>query len=50
VVASFLAKGMEARLAAAAAAAAHARAARLAPQQVGLVASDVLALLPRALA
>jgi ADP-dependent NAD(P)H-hydrate dehydratase / NAD(P)H-hydrate epimerase len=50
VVAAFLAKGMEAQTAAAAAAAAHARAARLAPQQVGLVASDVIALLPRALA
>lgn len=50
VVAAFLAKGMDARLAAAAAATAHARAARLAPQQAGLVASDVVSLLPRALA
>jgi hydroxyethylthiazole kinase-like uncharacterized protein yjeF len=50
IVAAFLAKGMDARLAAAAAAAAQARAALLAPQQAGLVASDVVALLPRALA
>jgi ADP-dependent NAD(P)H-hydrate dehydratase / NAD(P)H-hydrate epimerase len=50
IVAAFLAKGVEARVAAAAAAAAHARAARLAPQQAGLVASDVISLLPRALA
>src|SRR5438105_7646688 len=50
IVASFLAKGMDARLAAAAAAVAQAQAARLAPQQAGLVASDVVALLPRALA
>jgi NAD(P)H-hydrate epimerase len=49
VVAAFLAKGMDARLAAAAAAFAHGRAAELAPQQVGLVASDVIAALPRAL-
>jgi len=49
IVAAFLAKGVDARLAAAAAAAAHARAARLAPQQAGLVASDVIELLPRAL-
>jgi NAD(P)H-hydrate repair Nnr-like enzyme with NAD(P)H-hydrate dehydratase domain len=41
---------MEARLAAAAAATAHERAAALAPQQAGLVASDVVAGLPRALA
>ena len=39
-----------AALAAAAAATAQARAALLAPQQAGLVASDVVALLPRALA
>jgi NAD(P)H-hydrate epimerase len=50
IVAAFLAKGMDARLAAAAAATAQARAALLAPQQAGLVASDVVALLPRALA
>jgi NAD(P)H-hydrate epimerase len=50
IVAAFLAKGLDARLAAAAAAVAQARAARLAPQQAGLVASDVVALLPRALA
>jgi hydroxyethylthiazole kinase-like uncharacterized protein yjeF len=50
VIASFLAKGVEARLAAAAGAVAHGRAAELAPHQVGLVASDVIASLPRALA
>ena len=50
IVAAFLAKGLDAQLAAAAAAVAQARAARLAPQQAGLVASDVVALLPRALA
>jgi hydroxyethylthiazole kinase-like uncharacterized protein yjeF len=50
IVAAFLAKGMDARLAAAAAAAAQARAALLAPQQAGLVASDVVAHLPAALA
>ena len=50
IVAAFLAKGMEAQLAAAAGAVAQARAARLAPQQEGLVAGDVVALLPRALA
>jgi ADP-dependent NAD(P)H-hydrate dehydratase / NAD(P)H-hydrate epimerase len=50
VIVAFLAKGMDARLAAAAGAIAHGRAARLAPQQVGLVASDVIHALPRALA
>jgi len=50
IVAAFLAKGVEAQLAAAAGAVAQARAALLAPQQEGLVASDVVALLPRALA
>jgi hydroxyethylthiazole kinase-like uncharacterized protein yjeF len=50
VVAAFLAKGMDARLAAAAAATAHEKAAALAPQQAGLVAGDVIARLPRALA
>jgi NAD(P)H-hydrate epimerase len=49
VIAAFLAKGMEARLAAAAGAIAHGRAAGLAPQQAGLVASDVIHALPRAL-
>jgi ADP-dependent NAD(P)H-hydrate dehydratase / NAD(P)H-hydrate epimerase len=48
VVAAFLAKGMEPRLAAAAAATALALAARSRPQ-VGLVASDVVAALPGAL-
>jgi ADP-dependent NAD(P)H-hydrate dehydratase / NAD(P)H-hydrate epimerase len=50
IVAAFLAKGMDPRLAAAAAATAQARAALLAPQQAGLVASDVIAHLPAALA
>jgi ADP-dependent NAD(P)H-hydrate dehydratase / NAD(P)H-hydrate epimerase len=49
IIASFLAKGMDARLAAAAAAFAHGRAAALVPHQVGLVASDVIAALPQAL-
>jgi len=49
VIAAFLAKGMDARLAAAAGAVAHGRAARLAPHQVGLVASDVIDSLPLAL-
>jgi NAD(P)H-hydrate epimerase len=49
IVAAFLAKGLDARLAAAAASVAQARAALLAPQQAGLVASDVIAHLPRAL-
>ncbi len=48
VVAAFLAKGMEARLAAAAAATACARAASLGPGR-GLVARDLLAFLPQAL-
>jgi NAD(P)H-hydrate epimerase len=50
VVGAFLAKGLEPRLAAAAAVAVHHRAATLAPQQAGLVAGDVVAALPRALA
>ena len=50
VVAAFLAKGMDARIAAAAAAFAHGRAAELIPHQRGVVASDVLAALPQALA
>ena len=49
VIAAFLAKGLDGRLAAAAGAAACGIAASLAPTQVGLVASDVVALLPRAL-
>jgi NAD(P)H-hydrate epimerase len=49
IVASFLAKGLEPKLAAAAAAVAHARAAELAPHRAGLVASDLLAALPAAL-
>jgi NAD(P)H-hydrate epimerase len=49
VIASFLAKGMDARLGAAAGAIAHGRAAELAPHQVGLVASDVIDSLPLAL-
>ncbi|HEU5279840.1 MAG TPA: NAD(P)H-hydrate dehydratase [Gaiellaceae bacterium] len=49
VIASFLSKRMEPRLAAAAAATAHGRAAELAPDQVGLVASDVVESLPLAL-
>jgi NAD(P)H-hydrate epimerase len=49
IVASFLAKGMEAMPAAAAGAVAQAVAASLAPAQRGLVASDVVAALPRAL-
>jgi hydroxyethylthiazole kinase-like uncharacterized protein yjeF len=49
IVASFLAKGLEPQLAAAAAAVAHACAARLAPHQAGLVAGDLLESLPPAL-
>jgi hydroxyethylthiazole kinase-like uncharacterized protein yjeF len=49
VIAAFLAKGMDAPLAAAAGAVAHGRAAALVPRQRGLVASDVVASLPRAL-
>jgi ADP-dependent NAD(P)H-hydrate dehydratase / NAD(P)H-hydrate epimerase len=49
VIAAFLAKGMDARLAAAAGAVAHGRAGRLAPHRVGLVASDLVANLPLAL-
>ncbi|MDX6503349.1 MAG: hypothetical protein QOE29_474, partial [Gaiellaceae bacterium] len=43
-------KGLEPALAAAAAATAHGLAARRAPHQPGLVASDLLALLPAVLA
>jgi NAD(P)H-hydrate epimerase len=49
IVASFLAKGLEPQLAAAAAAVAHARAAQLAPHRAGLVAGDLLGSLPAAL-
>jgi NAD(P)H-hydrate repair Nnr-like enzyme with NAD(P)H-hydrate dehydratase domain len=49
IVAAFLAKALDAPLAAAAAAAAQAVAASLATSQRGLVASDVIAALPRAL-
>src|SRR5712691_887678 len=49
IVAAFLAKGMDAREAAAAAAVAHRRAARLGPK-TGLVAGDVVDALPAALA
>lgn len=49
VVASFLAKGLDPELAAAAAAAAHGIAAAGVPEQAGLVASDVVAALPAAL-
>jgi hydroxyethylthiazole kinase-like uncharacterized protein yjeF len=49
VVAAFLAKGLEPQVAAAAAAVAHGCAARLAPHQAGLVASDILQSLPDAL-
>jgi hydroxyethylthiazole kinase-like uncharacterized protein yjeF len=49
-IGAFLAKGMDPRLAAAAGAFACGRAARLAPQTSGLVASDVAAALPSALA
>jgi hydroxyethylthiazole kinase-like uncharacterized protein yjeF len=50
ILAAFLAKGMEPRTAAAAAATAQAVAASLVPEQRGLVASDVVKALPRALA
>ena len=49
IVAAFLAKGVEPATAAAAAAVAHGLAAAAAPSQAGLVASDLLALLPAAL-
>ena len=49
IVAAFLAKGMDARLAAAAAATAHGAASRAAPQRAGLVASDLIEALPRVL-
>jgi ADP-dependent NAD(P)H-hydrate dehydratase / NAD(P)H-hydrate epimerase len=49
VVASFLAKGMDGRLAAAAATTAHTQAAVMAPYRSGLKAGDLLAALPRVL-
>ena len=49
VVAAFLAKGLEPRLAAAAAAVAHGLAAVAVPEQAGLIASDVIRELPRVL-
>jgi ADP-dependent NAD(P)H-hydrate dehydratase / NAD(P)H-hydrate epimerase len=50
VVAAFLAKGMDPRLAAAAAAFAHGRAAELVPHTRGVIASDIVAALPEAFA
>ena len=49
VIAAFLAKGVDARIAAAAGAVAHTRAAMVAPYKSGLVASDLLQVLPRVL-
>ena len=49
IVAAFLAKGLDARTAAAAAAIAHRKAARAAGKPAGMVASDVVEALPRAL-
>jgi hydroxyethylthiazole kinase-like uncharacterized protein yjeF len=49
VVGAFLAKGMDARLATAAASTAHTAAAMAAPYRSGLVASDLLDVLPRVL-
>jgi NAD(P)H-hydrate epimerase len=50
IVAAFLAKGMDARLAAAAGAAVHGLAAKLVPVKPGLVAGDLLGTIGRALA
>ena len=50
VIAAFLAKGLEPALAAAAGAVAHGLASRLVEPQVGLVASDLLPGIQRALA
>ena len=50
VVAAFLAKRMEAQLAATAAAAAHQLASVEAPQRAGMIASDLIDALPRVLA
>jgi NAD(P)H-hydrate epimerase len=49
IVAAFLAKGVEARLAAAAAAFAHGRAAQLVSHRRGVIASDLIAALPETL-
>jgi len=49
ITAAFLAKGLEPQVAAAAAAVAHGRAAELVSHRAGLVASDLLAAIPRAL-
>ena len=49
VIASFLAKGLEPAVAAAAAAVAHGRAAELVPHRAGLLAGDLLGTLPQAL-
>jgi NAD(P)H-hydrate epimerase len=49
IVAAFLAKGLEPRLAAAAAAVAHGLAAAAVPEQAGLIASDVIRELPAVL-
>jgi hydroxyethylthiazole kinase-like uncharacterized protein yjeF len=49
VIAAFLAKGLEPRLAAATAAVAHGLAAAAVPEQAGLIASDVIRELPRVL-
>lgn len=49
IIAAFLAKGMEAKLAAAAGAAAQQVASTLVPNQSGMVASDLIAALPQAL-
>jgi NAD(P)H-hydrate epimerase len=49
IIAAFLAKGMEAHLAAAAGAIAQQRASVEAPQRAGLVASDLIEALPRVL-
>jgi hydroxyethylthiazole kinase-like uncharacterized protein yjeF len=49
VIASFLSKGLDATTAATAAAVAHGRAAALAEHRTGLIASDLLGLLPAAL-
>ena len=49
IVGAFLSKDMDARLAAAAAVTAHTHAAMGADRQMGLVASDVVEMLPRVL-
>jgi NAD(P)H-hydrate repair Nnr-like enzyme with NAD(P)H-hydrate dehydratase domain len=50
IVASFLAKGLEPQIAAALAAVAHGVASKLVPNQVGLIASDLLPGIQRAIA